>query len=509
MKKLAVKIISIALAITMVFSAGLVSSQAKTGNIGIAAVDGIITGLLKGLNAIVPVPSDFADISKYSSKGFYEGTENFLSAPAQNAKWRLGYAQTSLVPSDWETKDYFLGGYIMIENGFTNRVEEVIDDMRARVIAIEDGSGRGISVFATIDSIGMTNADIRTIREKLEKLDLGVNINAITVSTTHCHSCIDTEGLWTNLIPKALGNFAKSLLHIGKLESGVDTEYMDFLTTATAQAMKSAINDMKPGTLTYAKKQLNKDYFNNKNRSSASALIDDMTRIVFTPDDTNATPTMIVSIAAHPDVAGLPTSDGQSTGRQLTGDYVYYMGDTIEKGGYNFMFFNGAIAGIYMGRGPSNDGVSFDHRYEQSARYGDEMGNIALSLTKTYEQINASADWEKINADKAESEANGGTYTLWFEDWTPVEEKPIAPVLNITFKEAKVQITNPLIMLAGKLKLANYNVYREGRSLVVFVEVGYMELGGNRIALMPGEVCQDLVEGGSSLTADRSGRAHV
>lgn len=503
------RFLSLLLAFTLLIaSGGAIAANAvqpsSTGNFGVTALAGVLNGLLGSINAIIPDNVKFTPISERVNEHFYAGTASFLNAPAANAKWRLGYSQVSLVPEDWQTKDYYLGGYIMAENGFSNNVEEVVDDMRARVIAIDDGSGRGISIFATVDCIGMTNADIKNIRKDLEDLNTGANINAITVSSTHCHSCIDTEGLWTNLIPKALKNLFKSYLMRDSLETGVDSEYMAFLSNATANAMKNAIDSMTEGTLTYAKKDIGDGYFSNKNRSSASALMTDMTRIVFTPDNSLIKPTMIVNVAAHPDVAGLPTSDGQSTGRQLSGDYVYYMGETIEGGGYNFMFFNGAIAGIYMGRGPSNDGVSMDQRYEQSERYGNELGRIALSLTKTYDEISNDTyitNWDEINADKAES---GDSYTLWFEDWTPVTQTTLNPLMNIVFREVKVEITNPLMKLAGKLNLANYNVFIEDGKYFVFVEIGYMEIDNLRIVLMPGEVCQDLVDGGSSLTADGS-----
>jgi hypothetical protein len=66
-------------------------------------------------------------------------------------------------------------------------------------------------------------------------------------------------------------------------------------------------------------------------------------------------------------------------------------------------------------------------------------------------------------------------------------------------------VTNGIIQLAGKLNLAAYDVLRDGKNYSVITEIGYMELGGTvRVALMPGEVCQDLVIGGASLTAQGS-----
>lgn len=502
MKKTIAKILSLVLAVTLLISGTVFSANAKTGTVGDVLLEGLLKGLIGGINLTVPAPKSFKDIKDKNNDQFYEGTGSRLDEPGENAQWSLGYSQVSLIPDDWESHTYYLGGFIDINNGFVNKVETVLDDMRARVIAISDGSGRGVTVFATVDCIGMTNADIRNIRKAVENLNLGVELSSINVCSTHCHSCIDTEGLWTNLLPKAIGNLIKAYLHIGTLEQGTDKAFMDQLITKVAGAVKDAVGNMKPGTLTYAQKTLSKNYFSNKNRKSCTTLIDDLTRLVFTPDDETIKPTMVVNIAAHPDIVGLPTDS--STGREVSGDYIYYMGRTVEEGGYNFMFFNGAIAGIYIGRGPSNDDVDMDRRYMISERYGTEIGNIALCLTKTYDEIDNWVDHDKINADKANAESHGGHYTLWYEDWQPVEEVEVSPLLNVHFREVKVKITNPLIQLAGKLNLANYNVYREGRDFVIFVEIGYMEIGGHKIALMPGEVVQDLVEGGGSLTADGS-----
>lgn len=507
MKKTGIKIVSVILALSLIF--GGVSSigasaasdiEKSLKHAGVSVVDGIVTHLLSFINKLVPDSDEIQPVSTHNRDNFYEGTKSMLDEPADNACWNLGYAKASLVPSDWQTKDYYLGGFISLQNGMKNKVEEVIDDMQIRVIAVSDGSGRGVSVFANIDSIGVSNGDIKVIRSYLSELNLGVEINAVTVTSTHCHSCIDTQGLWTDLLSKLGKNMAKAYLPLGEMETGTDPEFIEFLCRTAANAMKNAINGMTPGTMTYAVKALAPEYFNNKNRKSATAVMNDMSRFVFTPFDESIKPTMIVNIAAHPDIAGLAVDDVDN-GRQLSGDYVYYMGETIENAGYNFMFFNGAIAGIYAGRGLSNDSVPMKRRYEQSMRYGQEMGNIALNLTNSYDTISANADWDKINAEMA---AGGDGYTLWFEDWEPVEERELEPILNLLISEVKIRVTNPLIILVGKLNLANYSVYKENHRYYIFTEIGYMEMGDVKVALMPGEIVQDLVAGGASLTAEGS-----
>lgn len=510
MKKFGTKIVSVILVFSLLFtgaSAMGTASAADIGNtlknVGIGVVDVIVTTLISAVNAVVPDSMEFKNVSEHSTENFYEGTGTFNDEAAENAAWSLGYAKSSLVPDDWQEKDYYLGGFMAIENGMSNKVEEVIDDMQVRVIAMDDGSGRGVSVYANLDAIGVSNGDIKEIRAALVKLLPDVKFNSINVSSTHVHSAIDTQGLWTNLFPKLLKNLALSYIPFAEKETGVDMDYMNFLYAEVAAAMKDAVNDMTEGTMTYAIKEINEDYFSNKNRPSSTSLMNEISRFVFTPFDNSKDPTMIVNIAAHPDVAGLAV-DEIDNGRDLSGDYVYYMGDEIEKNGYNFMFFNGAIAGIYEGRGPSGDGVSTDRRYEQTERYGREMARIALNLTNTFDEIEANMTAEEKATMEAEKKEGGENYTLWYENWTPVTERELEPIINIKISEAQIQVTNPLIKLVGKLNLVNYTVYKDWFDYYIFAEVGYMEWGDVKIALMPGEIVQDLICGGGSLTADGS-----
>lgn len=519
MKKLGTKIVSVILVFSLLFGSASSMGTATAADIGktletvgLSIVEVIFTTLVGAINAIVPDSKDFVKVEDRVVENFYEGTETWEDEAKADAQWKLGHANTSLIPDDLResvkngTKSgYYLGGFIDPNNGMVNEIEEIIDDMQVRVIAVEDGSGRGVALFANIDCIGFSNGDIKEIRKRVEAMNLGVEFNSINVSSTHTHSCIDTQGLWTNLFPKLFKNLALSYVPFAEKERGADAEYMEFVYNKVADTMKEAVEDMRPGTLTYAVKEIGDEensYFNNKNRSQSTSLIDELARFVFTPDD-GTTPTMIVNIAAHPDVAGLPVNDVDN-GRDLSGDYIYYMGERIEEKGYNFMFFNGAIAGIYEGRGPAGDGVPTKRRYEETLRYGHEIANMALNLTNDVDTIKANMT-EAEKAKIAEEQAIGGDkYTLWYENWEPVQEKVLEPNLNIINKEVKIKVTNPLIQLVGKLNLVNYTVCKEGFSYYIFAEIGYMEMGGVKVAFLPGEIVQDLVCGGDSLTADGS-----
>ncbi len=475
--------------------------------------DKVIHGILQGFSNAVKDGSDYIPVEAYVPENFFEGTKKFLKNPSKNGKWSLGYANINLTPLDYANRNYYMGGYISPDNGFKNLIEEVVDAMKGRSIAIDDGSGRGVSVFCTIDCIGTTNGDIRVIRkkfkEKFEELYPDRKIASVNVFSTHTHSCVDTEGIWTDFPGKLLRNFKRKKKGNGALERGADEQYMRFLCEGVSDTLIKAVQDMCEGELTIAQKDITEDYFSNRNRPSAPSIVTDITRLTFTPDDKSKTPTMIINLPAHPDVAGFPVKDEPGSGRRLSGDYVYYLGETVSKAGYNLMFFNGAICAIYMARGKSNDDLKFHHRYEESIRFGREIGRIALSLTKTLDEIKKDKllyDEAEIATDTELAKRNGGNYTLWCEGWEPVEEKKVKPLLNIRIKEVKIPIMNPLMAAAGKLKLANFKVLTEGKGkYAIYSEIGYIEFGKElKVAMVPGEFCCDLLKGGASLYADGS-----
>ena len=374
----------------------------------------ILTDFLASLFGDGPTfyPENDEALKEKIASNFYEGTgKDFQKSSEAKAQWNLGYANTSLIPEDYDNGTYYIGGYIAPENGFSNVVEGIAeipgigkDDMKARCMAISDGTGRGAVLFAVIDSIGITNADIKDIRELLADYAKDNNIVAINVSSTHCHSGIDTEGLWTRNIAKLVSNGVISGTKAeGELQQGTNPAYMAWMKERVADALIKAHKDMQPGTLTYTTKDLGQEYFQNKNRPSSGQLVElnedgeivvdgkaeiamtNIERFIFTPDDSTATPTMILNLAAHPDVAGLPTES--NSGREISGDYVFYCGKYLEDAGYNFIFFQGAIAGIYMSRSVTGDNIETKQRVEESQRYGFELARIALSLNDTEEQV--------------------------------------------------------------------------------------------------------------------------
>lgn len=504
------KIISVVIAVVMLFSVTATpafaadGSEAFTGymkdalNKAIGAVMETLTGFI---NRSITDKGVAVDMNDFVLSDFYSGTDEFLSEPAAGACWSLGYDTQSLVPENRDEYNLYLGGFVSFDNGLSNKVKDVYDDMKVRTIALSDGSGRGTSVFATIDCIGMSNTDIREIRARLADFAAVNNINSINIFSTHCHSCIDTQGLWTQMLRRIPGNLLSAYAGLGEVQKGVDEKYMQFLFERVALSVEEAVSSMKTGELTFSRKDLGGEYFNNKNRTSATAVLSELTKFTFTPYD-GSTPTIIANMAAHPDVVGLPVKGDDANGQILSGDYVYYIGETLNKAGYNFMFFNGAICGIYIGRTPTNDGINLPRRVDISIRYGREIGRILLAMNMTEEEIKS--DPFLSSTGDTEEQMNSENYTLWYKNWQPVSEEKVEPLLNVRVKSLITPVTNNVVLVSGKLRLVNHTLIKNGKNYFLPTEIGYVELGSHKVVMMPGEISQDLVAGGASLTKDGS-----
>ncbi|MBR3948784.1 MAG: hypothetical protein IKJ70_05200 [Clostridia bacterium] len=496
------KILAITLSVIMIFSCSAIPAfAADTGEFDMKNslnrfLGTVVETLIGAVDFCLGENKSFVREDEFVYDNFYEGTAEFIEEAKEGAKWSLGYSSESLVPENFEDYDLYLGGFMCEKNMFTNDVREVLDDMKVRVIALNDGSGRGTSVFATVDSIGVSNGDIRHIRGLLDTYAKENGLNSINIFATHVHSGIDTQGMWTEIIKKWPRNILTSALRLSKYQlQGTDPEYMEFFYGKIKGAIEKAVSSMEEGEMTFARKDIGERYFNNKNRPSASAMDTELKRFTFTPDNKEVTPTIILNMAAHPDVAGLAVGD-EVNGHGISGDYVYYIGETLNKAGYNFMFFNGAICGIYIGEIKAEA----ERRVDKPANYGREIGRMVLSLTKTEEEIKSDPFLSTPDF-KVEDE-----YIVWYEGWTPTTETKVEPILNIRLSKVDIKVQNPLIRAASKIKLVNYLVKVKGfRDYYLTTEIGYIEMGKDiKIAMVPGELCTDLAYGGTSLKAENS-----
>lgn len=437
----------------------------------------LVDGLLNFLVKLFPATVLIKDKSTVTSDNFYAGSGEFLDEPAENAQWSLGYAQESIVPDDFNDIKYYKGGYDV-----SHKLDEMLDDLKVRVVVLDDNSGRGKTVIAAIDCLGLANYDVKRIRAALADFAEANDIVSINISATHVHSGIDTQGIYTDTANKIIKNLGAAILKSDNLAPAIDESFFQVIVEKTVIAVKNATADMKTGTLTYAKTDAS-EYV--RDRTAPDIMLQDLYRFMFTPDD-GSMGTIISNYGVHPETIGFGTKVG-------TSDFVYYTEQVVNEAGYNFIFIQGAVGTYTEDQGASCDGLDLD-RIEATIRYGQELGYILVSMTWTEEERMAIVD-----AEREAIAVNNENYTPWYTRET-VEEKVLEPILNVAHKEYLAPVDNGVYELLGKLSAANNQMVTDANGQYYAVsEVGFMEIGDIKVILCPGETYAELIKGGENM----------
>lgn len=409
--------------------------------------DSAINAFTGSLASVLP-GSDYPDIIDYESRNFLAGDEEFLSFPADGAKWSLGFAKQSILPPDVTEGEYYIAGYLAFP---PHRADGVLDDLLVRSIALDDNSGRGITVFTVVDCVGISNHDIRDIRELVTDYAAknGIKIKSINVSATHCHSGIDTLGIWGDLLSSLKNNVVASIAGNENYKSGRNPYFMAELKQKAFETIRDAILSMKTGSLAIATADGERFV---RDKRPPDVLMKDINIVRFTPDDGSA-PTKAVFMAAHPTCVGYSNCS-------VSSDFPYYICSQLEELGNNAMFFQGAELAIATERG-ANIPEGLEH-FEGIQEYGRVIGRFIESLSE--------------------------------ESYTEIE-----PYINVRHREFFVPVTNKLFLALGKSHLVTHEIVTipNSRDFGFITETGYIEIGSKyRVALLPGEAAPELLLGG-------------
>lgn len=449
----------------------------------------LITIIGKAINLFLPQTpalNSYKDFNLDEYGNFYAGMDEFLDEPAAGARWSLGYAQESILPDDFGTVPYTMGGY-----GLMAETTETFDGLWVRTIILNDGSGRGNVVFCVLDAIGIANADVRRIREAVADFAEANNIVSINVSVTHTHSGIDLQGVWDDTVTNVLNNITLGALGIADLKSGVDRKFLQTIIDQTAKSIKDAYADMKTGELTLAKMDIGDGYL--RDRTAPYNYDGNMYRLEFTPDQAGARPTIITTFGVHPENSGF----GHTV---ISADFIPYTEEVLNAAGYNFIFIQGAVGTITYDRHYSNDGLDLN-RYEEAVRYGWEIGYFLLGMELTEEECKA-LNFELgdfLDVAKYEGQED---YTVWYEGWTPVEEETVKPLLNVKNMQYVIEVSNVLLDIIGKSGITDYFFLYDNTTGKYYevTECGYMELGDSlNVLISPGEHYGEILKGGKGL----------
>ena len=421
--------------------------------------DQIIDALVKGINKNISSVK-FEKKENFTNDMFFEGMEDYLSAPAANAVWSLGYGSASLQTGNELDGKHYVGGSLSFPK--SKAATAIYDDQRVRVIAINDGSGRGALVFAVIDGFGISSTDVRGIRKELADFATANNIAGINISVLHQHSCVDTFGMNGDLLKMIFTNPALNKINntFGtdyKLLNGQNASFMKHLYDVTVDSVKEAVNSMTTGKLLYSEIEAGEFIRDKREPKVYDTKIH---RFRFVPDN-GTKETWLCNMAIH------AVGNGASR-TEITGDYPYYIEQEVNKAGANFIQIQGAELAISS----QYDGLNIPEgtsRLDSLKIYGTALGKLI------------------VESNEAETE--------------------VAPLLNYRMKEYYVPVTNQILAFAGRLgALTNAVVTTDdaNENLEVATELGYLEIGTKlAVAIIPGELEPAIAYGGY-LDADNS-----
>ncbi len=472
MKKVSLKIMSVVLVLALLFTGGTVGvSAADVSSQSVATLqeesvgDGIMKVLYNALNVvcealvstickIYPNPKNWQKMSDYDSDevGFMSGRENYQTEAGENNKWSLGYGSESIVPEDIADGKYYIGRDLTVRIA-----KDVYDDNRIRVAAIDDNSGEGVVVIGSVDSLGVTSADIRTVRKAIIEYcaEKNIKVASINITATHSHSALDTQGVATEFFKKLLGAFWANLVGSNAELPGLEVaaEFKEFFIAQSIEAVKEALGNMKEGKMYFAEVDTSA-HMHDKRDLIAREDLQKTAVLHFVPDAEDAEGTYIADISCH------ATSFSASNG-YITGDYIYYLDKYIrEQTGDNTIMVAGALGQ-----------VSRDVEYSEEGM-------------------------DEYTALGAESDALGKAFGKLILEG---EYKALEPVLNATHKEIFIEPENSILVLACEIKLVNNKVFYDGLLCKKFYmpsEIGYLEFGNEvAFALFPGELYPEVFLG--------------
>ena len=459
-----------------------------------------INDLLGGiLNLFIPSSSAVLDYEEFrldEYEGFYAGMDEFIDEPQGDKVWSLGYGKASVLPADFGEKSYAKGAYIpyIFGNEMYKDENGNEEDLMARAIVMDDGSGRGKVVFIALDAMGFANADVRLIREALKDVAAENNIVSINVSCTHIHTGIDSQGVWTDPVGVIFNNILG-----GEVEYGVDRSFIESVVAGSKKAVEDALSDMTTGKLYYSAIDV-EDYV--RDRTAPISLDTNMYKLEFVPFAADATPTIVATFGCHPESASYDWSDDGS-GRTLpfdqkfSADFIWYTEEVMNAAGYNFIFIQGNVSTVTSSRGLTGDGIDGNAHYS-AVRYGYEIGYILLgmSLNEADRIALNKATGDKLGVEKYAGQSG---YDAWYKGLATVDAVEVEPVLNVKNKQFFVRIENNIITLLGKTSVADNLVLKsdDGKFYTVS-EVGYLEIGDEmKVYMSPGETFGELLFGGN------------
>lgn len=397
-----------------------------------AFVRKIISTILAFIIGIMP--ASMFTTEEDASKYMLTGDETFSYCSGE--EWTVGFAKEVLTPEDVTADTYYIAGY-----NTNNPALDILDDMHAKAVYLDDNTGRGGVVICAIDCVGISRADINDIRQAVIESGKIPDLKSINICATHSHSAVDTQGLWGSAF----------------YSDGKNDEFMQDLKEKTVQAIINAYNARENGKLYFGTAEAEGMQADTRTPIDYDSTV---TSIRFSPAD-GGNDTYIVNFASHAEMLGAKTT-------VISADFPAYMERKInEQTGANVVFVNGAIGGLITGDKIEqilDKTIDFDC-LAYTIEYGEKLADIVLDITN---------------------------------------ETELEPLINVKSQTVSVECDNTALLLARFIGVLNNDVLlTENKEVSIISEVAYMQLGNKQIGIymIPGELYPEL-ESGNFLSAE-------
>lgn len=250
---------------------------------------------------------------------------------------RVGLSKSIITP----TKPVFLAGL-----GYNRMSKGVHDDLYVRTAVISN-CNKAVAIVG-VDSIGLMYNYVKRI-QKEAKEKYGVKV---IVGSSHCHSTPDTIGLWGP----------------NQTTSGVDKEYLDFLSNKILDSIGIALKNVTDAEILVGRSKLPLGVA--KNTRDPSVIDEEIAYMLFKDASDKKELGFLVNFGLHPEVLW-------NDNLLITADYVYYLLKYLEENIDGIgVFLNGSLGGM----------VTPDvktHTYEEAERVGITLAKSILDSIRT------------------------------------------------------------------------------------------------------------------------------
>lgn len=497
------KTVSVLISVLLAFSLS-VNSFASDGTQGYSVFAYVVDDLLYVLHNVLfgtlqqlTLPDDIPSAEEFDGEslpGFYPGTDGKVTGKG----WSGGFASGSIIPPSWRyDKDGRQddGGYCLkrlrVTGGYQRVVTKLYTDQMMNLAVLSAGSDENkngiddVLVFISVDGVGITAETCRNIRLSVEGTlkKSGVekdDILSCSVSATHCHVGLDTQGM------NALTLFVNKLNPLTDRVRSLNGEMEENLCLVAGRCAGEAYGKLEKGSLYY--------YETGKTGGAEDLLGSGVKRknwfSCFLFEGISGEKTVISNIGAHP-----TTYDTGLSESLLCTDYPYFTALAMRDMGYNLVFTQSAEATVRQAHIEREEGSEKDLLAER----GIEKYRLSREdWNERYGERYTKKHYDEIEPDM-ERRMKDGYLLADFIIKSTDRSSPVSPALNIRNSYTLLNLDYGLIGWGSTARLLGENVVRAPGSVSgygITAETDYLEIG-NDVAILtaPGELSPALYLG--------------